>query len=133
MKIGEVAKEAGIGVHAVRFYEREGLIPKPARQPSGYRDYPPAVVPRLRFIRRAKELGFTLREILALLALEAEEAASPADVKRLAEKTLQDIEDRIRALQQMRRALRTLAGSCSGDGSLTECSILRALDGDDRK
>ena len=117
MRIGEVAKESGIGVHAVRFYEREGLIPKPARQPSGYRDYSRDVVARLRFIKRAKELGFSLREILELLALEADAGGSAGHVKGLAEKTLADIEERIRSLQRMRRALRTLAERCSGRGS----------------
>jgi MerR family copper efflux transcriptional regulator len=69
MRIGEVAKAAGIGIDAVRFYEREGLIPKPARRPSGYREYTPEVVVSLRFIKRAKGLGFSLKEISELIRL----------------------------------------------------------------
>jgi len=127
MKIGEVAKAAGIGIDAVRFYEREGLIPTPARRPSGYREYTPDVVVNLRFIKRAKELGFSLKEIGDLLRLEASDATTAADVRERAEAKLEDLEERIRALQQMRRALRKLVESCPGQGPLSGCSILRAL------
>ena len=78
MKIGEVARAAGIGIDAVRFYERQGLIPEPARRPSGYRMYCPDVVLSLRFIRRAKELGFSLNEISELLSLETAAEATAA-------------------------------------------------------
>jgi MerR family copper efflux transcriptional regulator len=81
MKIGEVAMAAGIGIDAIRFYEREGLIPTPARRPSGYRDYPMTVVLSLHFIRRAKKLGFSLREIGELISLEHDESASEAKVR----------------------------------------------------
>ena len=84
-KIGQVAKAAGIGIDAIRFYEREGLIEKPPRRSSGYRAYSPDVVQRLRFIKRAKELGFSLREISELLSLEGNPMAGAADVKRLSE------------------------------------------------
>ena len=127
MKIGEVAKAAGIGVDAVRFYEREGLIEAPARRPSGYRDYDPDVVVNLRFIRRAKELGFSLKEIAELLRLESSEGATPADVRRRADAKLAELEERIKALQRMRRALRKLVAECPGKGPLRNCSILRSL------
>lgn len=133
MRIGAVARDAGIGVHAVRFYEREGLIPKPARQTSGYRDFAPEVVPRLRFIKRAKALGFTLREIFELLDLDASASGSARGVKQLAERKLEDLNERIEALQRMRRALRTLAENCSARGSVRQCSILRTLDAGERK
>jgi MerR family copper efflux transcriptional regulator len=133
MRIGEIAKAAGIGIDAVRFYEREGLIPKAARRPSGYREYPPEVVVNLRFIRNAKDLGFSLREISELLRLELAGGATPADVKALAETKLDDIEERIRGLQRMRRALRKLVESCPGDGKLSDCSILRALAPEEKK
>lgn len=133
MRIGEVAKAAGIGIDAVRFYEREGLIPAPARRPSGYREYTPDVVVSLRFIRRAKELGFSLKRISELLRLEASEAAAPADVREQAEAKLEDLEQRIRALQRMRRALRKLVESCPGKGPLSDCSILRALAPEEKK
>ncbi len=127
MRIGQVAKAAGVGIDAVRFYEREGLIRAPARRPSGYRDYTPDVVVSLRFIRRAKELGFSLKEISELLRLEASEDATPADVRGRAEAKLEVLEERIRSLQRMRRALRKLVESCPGKGPLRDCSILRAL------
>lgn len=127
MKIGEVASEAGIGIDAVRFYERQGLIPVPARRPSGYRDYQPDVVLNLRFIRHAKDLGFSLKEIRELLSLESDESATAADVKAAAERKLADIEDRIRALRRMRRVLRSAVEDCPGRGPTTGCSILRSL------
>ena len=133
MKIGQVAKAAGIGIDAVRFYEREGLIPTPARRPSGYREYTPDVVVSLRFIKRAKELGFSLKEIVELLRLEASDGTTAADVRERAEAKLEDLEERIRALQQMRRALRKLVESCTGQGPLSDCSILRALAPEQKK
>ena len=127
MKIGEVAKAADIGIDAIRFYERQGLIDEPARRPSGYRVYPPDVVLSLRFIKRAKELGFSLKEIAELLSLERNPGATAADVRQLAEEKLADLEDKIRALQGMRRALRKVAEDCRGRGPTSECSILRSL------
>ena len=128
MKIGEVAKAAGVGIDAVRFYEREGLLPKPARRPSGYREYSQDVILSLRFIKRAKELGFSLREISELLSLDRNPKATAGDVKRRAEQKLTDLEKRIRSLQRMRRALRKLMEECPGSGPTSRCSILRSLD-----
>ncbi len=133
MKIGEVAKAAGVGIDAVRFYEREGLIPEPARRPSGYRMYSPDVVLSLRFIRRAKELGFSLKEISELLSLETSAEATAADVRQVAEAKLADIEERIRALQRMRRALRKATESCTGQGSTSGCSILQTLNREEKR
>jgi Cu(I)-responsive transcriptional regulator len=127
MKIGEVARASGLGIHAVRFYEREGLIDEPARRASGYREYEPEAILSLRFIRRAKQLGFSLKEISELLSLEADPRAGAADVKRLAEAKLEDIESRIRALQRMRRALRRVTAGCPGTGPTSRCSILGTL------
>ncbi len=127
MKIGEVAKAAGVGIDAVRFYEREGLLPEPARRPSGYREYSPDAVLDLRFIRRAKVLGFSLREISELLSISREPDATAGDVKKLAEEKLADLEDKIRSLQRMKRALRKVAESCPGRGSTSDCSILGSL------
>ncbi len=133
MKIGEVAKAAGIGIDAIRFYEREGLIPEPARRPSGYRMYSPDVVLSLRFIRRAKELGFSLKEISELLSLETAAETTAADVRKLAEAKLADIEERIRALQRMRRALRKATDSCTGQGPTSGCSILQTLNREEKR
>ncbi len=127
MQIGAVAKAAGLGVDAVRFYEREGLIEEPRRRPSGYRQYEPEVVLQLRFIRDAKGLGFSLKEIRELLSLEADTAATAADVRELAERKLSDIAQRVESLQAMQAALSTLVDGCPGSGPMSGCSILQAL------
>lgn len=127
MKIGDVAAKAGIGIDAIRFYERKGLIQAPARRPSGYRDYSTDVVMHLRFIRHAKNLGFSLKEIRELLSLERDERATAADVRVAAERKLADIQDKIRALQRMRRALGKVIDDCPGRGPTSGCTILRSL------
>ncbi len=133
MKIGEVARAAGLGIDTIRFYEREGLIEAPDRRPSGYRDYTSDAVVSLRFIKRAKELGFSLKEIAELLRLESHAGTTPADVRKRAEVKLVDLEQRIQALQRMRRSLRKLVDACPGKGPLTGCSILRALAPEERR
>ncbi len=133
MKIGEVAKAAGVGIDAVRFYEREGLLAEPDRRPSGYRDYAPEAVLDLRFIKRAKQLGFSLKEISELLLINHEPDATASDVKKLAEEKLADLEDKIRSLQRMKKALREVAESCPGRGPTSDCSILRSLTDDRRR
>jgi MerR family copper efflux transcriptional regulator len=127
LTVGQVARRAGVGVETVRFYEREGLLEQPARRASGYRQYGADAVARLRFIRRAKELGFTLKEIGELLALRVEPGTSPADLKRRAKAKVADIDARIRDLNRTRDALLKLAQSCPGCGSLDGCPILDAL------
>ncbi len=127
MTIGQVAKQADTGVETVRFYERMGLIPEPPRTPSGYRQYPAETVRRLGFIARAKELGFTLREITELLALRLTPGACNRDVQAQAEAKLADVERRIRDLQRIRGSLRDLLAACrKGDGN-GSCPILEAL------
>ena len=128
LMIGQVARLAGVGVETVRFYEREGLLHAPDRKRSGYRQYGEEVVARPRFIRRAKELGFSLKEIGELLALRLDPSAGRADVKRRAEAKIADIEAKIRDLQNTRDVLRRLADACPGHGPLDDCPILEALD-----
>jgi Hg(II)-responsive transcriptional regulator len=128
LTIGKVARRAGVGVETVRFYEREGLVAAPARKKSGYRQYGEDVVTRLRFIRRAKELGFSLREIRELLALRLERGACSADVKKRAEAKIADIEAKIRDLQRTRDVLRKLTDACPDHGPVSDCPILEALD-----
>lgn len=128
LTIGQVARRAEIGVETVRFYEREGLIEEPSRTASGYRQYDEQTVARLRFIRQAKELGFTLSEIRELLSLRCSPKASSADVKRQAEAKIADIEEKIQTLQRMKQALVKLTKTCSGNGPKTECPILEALE-----
>src|SRR5262249_10440299 len=127
LTIGQVARQAGVGVETVRFYEREGLLAEPARRESGYRQYEGGAVARLRFIRRAKELGFTWKEIRELLALRDDPDAGRADVRQRAERKVADIEARVRDLVRMRDALGRLAAACHGDGPAEGCPILEAL------
>jgi Hg(II)-responsive transcriptional regulator len=129
LTIGQLAREAGVGVETVRFYERQGLLEEPARRASGYRQYGEEVVSRLNFIRRAKELGFTLREIAELLTLRDDPDTTRADVRRRAEAKVTDIDTRIRYLQRMRDALSRLTATCHGDGPAATCPILEALNG----
>lgn len=128
LTIGQVAREANVGVETVRFYEREGLIDKPARRPSGYRQYEPDVVRRIRFIQHAKELGFSLKEVNELLSLRMAADGTCAAVRDHAMSKIQDIDAKIAALGGMRRALLRLSESCGGPGPASECPILEALD-----
>jgi len=134
MKIGVVAQAVGVGIQTIRFYEHQGLLPEPPRRPSGYRVYSPETVQRLLFIRRAKELGFSLKEISELLSLNDSDNATAEDVKRLADRKLNDLKDKIRSLQRMQRALQRLADDCPGSGPKRCCSILGSLaDGSGRR
>lgn len=127
LTIGKVARGAGLAIDTVRYYEREGLLLKPARAPSGYRQYSADAVTRLRFIRQAKELGFSLREIKGLLSLRVGAGGSCREVKARAERKIADVDRRIAQLKRMRQALAELAAECSGRGPTTECPILEAL------
>lgn len=128
LTIGQVAGLAEVGVETVRFYERQGLIEEPPRRVSGYRQYPPDAVARIRFIRRAKDLGFSLREIKELLALRLDPESTCGDVRERAEEKLADIRSKIEALDGMRAALERLAAACSGKGSVSACPILEAME-----
>lgn len=127
--IGKVAREAGLGVETVRFYEREGLLEQPARRPSGYREYAPDAVARLRFIKQAQRLGFTLREIKELLSLKLDPDATRAQVREQAVAKMEDIDRRIEELKRMKKALVPLIEACDGHGALEGCPILDAIEG----
>lgn len=126
---GRLAQLADVGVETVRFYEQQGLLAKPSRTASGYRQYGEDVVARLQFIQRAKELGFTLNEIKELLSLRVDPDTSCEDVRARAEVKIADIEGKIRTLQRMKKALVRLTQECSEKGGGSECPILDALDG----
>lgn len=130
LTIGQVAERAGVGVETIRFYEREGLIEDPDRKPSGYRQYPPETIRRIRFIRRAKELGFSLKEISDLLSLRVDPGRTCADVRQHARDKIADIEERMAGLAQMKSALERLAGKCCGSGPTDDCPILAEIDGE---
>jgi len=131
MKIGQVAEESGVNLQTIRYYERDGLLPAPPRLASGYRLYTEDTVRRVKFIKRAQELGFTLDEIGELLTLRVSEARSSAEVRSIAEAKITDIENKVRALQAMKKALVHLTDKCSGNGPATECPILESLDSDE--
>jgi MerR family copper efflux transcriptional regulator len=128
ISIGKVARRTGFGIETIRYYERLGLIPKSARKPSGYRQFSEEAIAHLRFVRRAKELGFTLEEIKDLLSLKLSPNQSSRGVKRLAVEKLAEIEGKIKTLQRMRRVLRKLTIACDGRGSTSHCPILQALE-----
>jgi MerR family mercuric resistance operon transcriptional regulator len=126
--IGQVARQAGVGVETVRFYERKGLITQPKSPRAGYRHYSDDVVARIRFIRHAKDLGFTLSEIGELLSLRAHPRSSCVAVKVRAEEKVADIDERVRRLRRIRKTLVKLAEACDKRETSAECPILEALE-----
>lgn len=128
LTIGKVATEASVGIETIRFYEREGLIDDPPRRASGYRNYPRDTILRLRFIKRAKELGFSLKEIKELLTLKLATGTTCNQMKAQADQKIDDIKSKIRTLQRMKRELKKLSSACGGKGSISECPILDALE-----
>lgn len=129
MTIGEAAMAAGVGVETIRFYERRGLIEQPSRPAGGgFRSYPWETVRRIRFIRQAQELGFSLREARDLLALRTDGSADAAAVRERAQVKLDDVERKLEHLGQIRAALRELLAACPGSGPLGACSVMEALD-----
>lgn len=128
LTIGQVARTCGVGVETVRFYERKGLLPAPPRRESGYRQFPPDTVTRIRFIGRAKELGFSLREIRDLLTLRVDRSTSCGDVKRRARTKLAEIRKKKESLERIEDALVRLTAACRGRGPAGECPILEALE-----
>lgn len=129
MTRGEVADKANVNPETLRYYERKELIPEPPRSSGGFRLYDESYVDRLRFIQRAKELGFTLEEIKGLLDLRMREGATCQDVKAQAEDKLEDVEEKIRDLERIRSALSRLADACAGGrGPTSDCPILDAME-----
>ena len=129
MTIGQVARQTGVSVETIRYYEKEGLIDEPERNPSGYRQYPVETVKRVLFIQRAKAIGFTLKEIYDLLSLQEKPEACCGDVLSKAETKMAEIEAKINELQRMKNALQKLTSDCVSVSSndLDNCPILDAL------
>lgn len=127
MKIGEAAARSGISERMIRHYEKIGLVARAARRDSGYRDYDERDVHTLRFIGRARDLGFPIEEIRQLLALWADRSRSSADVKALALARAAELKRKARELDSMRRSLERLASECHG-GSRPDCPILHDLE-----
>ena len=126
-----LSQEVGINLETVRFYERQGLLSKPPRTASGYRLFPADTARRLKFIKRAQELGFSLGEVRELLALRMSPRTTSTDIRKRTEAKIADIEGKIRSLDSMRKSLVKLARSCGGCAPLSECPILESLDGGD--
>ena len=126
MNISNAAKASGVSAKMIRYYEETGLIPPVARNASGYRIYAPKDIHRLLFIRRARDLGFSMAEISELLGLWQDNSRHSADVKRLAQAHITELEQRITSLEQMAQTLRTLIDCCAGDDR-PDCPILDSL------
>lgn len=129
--IGQLASQAGVSVDTVRYYERDGLLAPAGRLASGYRRYGATELKQLRFIRRAKALGFALDDIRSLLALSA--GSNVAKVKATAQMKLLDVELRIAELERIRAGLRTLIAACPGHGRIDACPILNALSQEEKR
>ena len=126
MNIGQAAKASGVSAKMIRYYEQTGLIPKADRRESGYRDYSDTDVHMLRFIRRARDLGFGMEEIAQLVGLWQDKARASAQVKRIAQTHIADLSERIAAMQAMQRSLQALVGCCQGN-ERPDCPILDDL------
>jgi len=128
LSIGQVADQAGVNVQTLRYYERRGLLASPERTDAGRRQYPTETVRLIRFIKRAQDLGFTLKEIEELIALRQTRGQDRSKVRRLAAAKLADVDQKIGRLRAIRKAVSTLIESCACRGEALECPILEALD-----
>ncbi|WP_022698133.1 MerR family DNA-binding protein [Euryhalocaulis caribicus] len=130
LTIGRAARQAGVSVETIRFYERKGLLEQPARPAGGgYRAYPADAIRKLQFIKQAQGLGFSLREIHDLLALRSDPAAQCDEVRAKTQTKLEDVEKKIARLQAMRDALVAMVESCPREGAASDrCTILKFLD-----
>ncbi|MCK5749396.1 MAG: helix-turn-helix domain-containing protein [Oricola sp.] len=130
MKIGELARATGTKVVTVRYYEKIGLLPEPDRSEDNYRDYGKTSLERLRFIRRCRELGFSLDQVRDLLSLASDAARPCAEVDEITAVHLAEVERKIADLQALAQQLRSISASCSGGGTISNCRILDAISPD---
>jgi Hg(II)-responsive transcriptional regulator len=127
MWISEAAEQAGVNVQTLRYYERRGLLPKPPRRASGYREFPDDAIRVVRFIKRAQDLGFSLDEVVELLRLRRNAGRNRERIRAVAERRIRQIDQKLGELERMKRALKTLVHSCH-EGTTIECPIIEALD-----
>ena len=127
MTTSQLARESNVNLETIRYYERRGLIPKPPRNASGYRQYSQEDIARTKFIKRAQALGFSLKEISEILSLRMEPGTTCGDIKAKVEAKIEDVEQKIEDLQQMRQALLKLVSKCTGKGPVGLCPILEML------
>src|SRR5881628_1730917 len=128
LRTGDLARQGGVHLETVRYYERRGLLPKPPRTSAGYRAFDAEAVRRLRFIKQAQALGFSLKEVRELLALRLNPRTSCADVRRRAEAKIADIEEKLRGLRAMKKVLVRITTACVGREPVSECPILESLE-----
>lgn len=126
LTIGEMGKATNTKIETIRYYEKIGLLPKPARTSSNYRDYGQAELGRLSFIRRSRDLGFSLDKVRALLGLSDEKSCNCAGIDRIASQHLLEVDRKIADLRALRRELKAVIDSCDG-GTVAECRIIEAL------
>ena len=126
MWISEAAEQAGVNVQTVRYYERRGLLPKAPRRASGYREFPSEAIRTVRFIKRAQELGFSLDEVQELLRLQRSSSRDRPRIRKISERRIAQIDQKIAELQRMRKALKTLVHACH-EGATLQCPIIEAL------
>lgn len=127
---GQVAKDARVNIETLRYYERRGLLPEPRRRPSGYRQYAPDIVSRIRCIKRAQELGFSLEDIKELLSLKPDTDTPAIKLRRRAETTLSSINGKLADLQRMKRALERFIRQCDGEKTVQPCFLVEAFHDD---
>lgn len=130
LRIGQVAKAGDVNLETIRYYEREGLMPEPPRLASGYRVFSSDAVRRVRFIKRAQELGFSLKEIKELLSIRIDARKDCSAVRAIAKAKIADVEQKIETLKAMKRVLERVTASCRGAGPTSECPILESLNPD---
>ena len=128
LTIGKLAKQTEVTVETIRHYQRIGLLVEPDKPDSGYRHYPADAITNIRFIKRAQQAGFTLKEIATLLSLDGSHCA---DVRQLAELKCQQIDQRIKSLTALRQALDSLVNTCQQTDSSARCAILDVFNDDD--
>jgi Hg(II)-responsive transcriptional regulator len=131
LTIRQVATAADVNVQTIRYYERRGLFPAPRRTPAGYRQYTDDAVARLRFIRHAQDLGFSLQEIQELLGLRVRHGAACDAVEAKTRQKIDVVQQRIRDLQRMKRTLKRLAAACAARRPTDDCPILEVLEDHD--
>ncbi|OAI06965.1 MULTISPECIES: MerR family transcriptional regulator [Methylomonas] len=124
LTIGNLAKQTEVTVETIRYYQRIGLLDEPGKPLSGYRHYPPHTIARIRFIKRAQQAGFTLKEIAQLLSLDDDHCA---DVRKIAEQKCQQIDAQIKDLTALHNVLDSLVKGCQNDSSAEHCSLINAL------
>ncbi len=124
LTIGKLAKQANVTIETIRYYQRKGLLDEPAKPDTGYRHYPTEAIARIRFIKRAQQAGFTLKEISDLLSLDSGHCE---DVRKMAEQKRRQIDDQLKDLTALRQVLDNLVKGCQTDPSSEHCSLINAL------